>query len=837
MLFAFEANTTPTAATPVFFAPPAVPQFGNQAPLLSDPNPSALEQTGAITIPAAAIQSDGTLILPIPGTPTLIAYGQQVFSLTTTPSTPQPGEYKILPDGTATLYPPAGLEFLAGADISYLSLGDRYPKGKIKRANPVVSGSAFYGQWNLSGTISLSRNFKGHPTASGSFWSFKRYRSGIEAGLSKGSVVYLYGVGYFVDSLKIREFSDRNHPRGEIEIQVALKGIHDKRGNSLRSPLDKPINIHKLAGANASITLAQLASAARTGYVGANIELKTANTRQTTLRSEVESRAISVLGFPYYSNPSAVEIRTWGQTATHFLSDADVLSDSIEFDLPGHCAFFEEVQLTDEFDNVVLNLDNSADDGQSGGLIILHEGDPYPDEPPTHIAPKEATPTGPFQDMWNDPTLVNLRDPSMAFESGPTKEWREIAYWNDTVLWEKYQKWGFIFVALDVYSVSFNGNKTTYAYAPPLNLKAYWFVVEETYKTYEYDPTDYNYLKQVVTKGEKKGRFKQETQALESLQARRTLMESLLGGTTETEIARLNKIIAMYQYPATLIQTTSGFVDMRSIEEKRAVSLPVSDTTQYKLEPLRNYYDDIKKPEDGDTDWVEPKFAVATVRSSSNYAIAPDPTSTEDEEKPPLTTGQDFVETSEIQIVYPQKNGKKTPEIYRENQLTANTEGPARSRSLRIGHFREMKGRPGTHTRLDRSNKRPTPKPADDPNQYKWILSSYGSTAGSNDPETGSVNYPDVTDPEQGRRCAECDLSQRNAQSETTTIAVRYNSDYCEGDLLVWRNKVWVIFGIDQTQDIRRVNGAAQVVCASFSLKLGRFLKPPVTMRKVKKTA
>lgn len=807
---------------------------------MSELTDSPLEQVGTVTVERENVKEDGSVAIALPpalNTATLLAYNQTVFSLSPTPTTPQPGEYVLAGDGTATLYPPEGVAIAPGSSVSYIGLAANYQASRRPRANPIIPGAFFYTQWNLSGSISLSRSLKGHPSANATFWSFKGFRASIEQGLAKGKTVYLYGVGYFVDSLRITEYSSNSHPRGEIQIQVGLKGIHDKRGNTLRSPLDKPINIQPLAGGRDKITLNQLAGAARTGYIGANIDIKTSNTRTTTLRSEVEQRAIAVLGFPYYSNPGAVEIRTWGQTTVHFLSDADVISESIEFDLPGHCAFFEGVQLTDEYDNVVLTLDEEGAEEQEGGLVILHEGDPNPEEPPTHIAPKDNTATGGIGSLlnWDDPSAVNLRDPSIAFESGPTKEWREICYWNDTVLWEKYRKWGFIFVALDVYTVAYDGDKTVATYNKPFNLRTYWFLVEESYKTYEYDATDYNYLKRIVTKGEKKARFKQEGQALESVALRRQLMEESLKGVTPEKEARLNKMITLYQYPGELIKEVTGFVNMGSLADKRAISLPVTDTTEHVLAKLRDYYDDIRKPEASETDWVEPKFAQRTIRSSSNYAIVPDPSSTEEEEKPPLTTGQDFLETSEIQIVYPQKDGRKTPEIYRENELTANAEGPGKQRVLRIGRFREMKGRPGTHARLDRSNKRPIPKPADDPNKYKYVLTSYGSTSTPNSPETGSVSYPGVKDPEKGRRCAECELSFKNAQSETCTIQVRYKANYCEGDLLSWRGKLWVIFGIDQTHDIQRRKGVSQVVCSSFTLKLGRYLRSPVQMRRVLK--
>ena len=761
-----------------------------------------------------------------------VSIREATYNLSSTPSAPQSGEFVFdYFSRELTVYPRTSTSSASGS-LSLVGLANVQVEG-VPTTDIEGGYPDFFRQWNIDGSISISRSFKGHPSASLRFTSSRQNTGAIRQSLQNGTPVQLYGVAYLVQNIKVVELSPRKYPQGLIFVEIQLQGKWDGRGNTQRSPLDKPLKIKNLSS-NGQVTVSQLAGAASVPYTGPALTIKVPNdtpsSTATTVRSEVESRAILAKGFPYYSNPSAVEIRSWGRTTVHFLSDADLLNTELSFDLPGHAALFEGLQLTEEFNNVVLNLDTSSDDAATNERITLYEGDPFPGTPPRYLDAEPGQPK----------IAISLRDMGIAYPGGVTKTRKKVTYLNGSTLEEEEEVWGFLFCSVDVYEVvNLNGVLTT-RYNEGNDqfsiYETYWEKVKEVKTTYIY--REDGYLDKIERRGWEKARFKQEGSSLEAIGFKKQLIQGMADGGLEVSTAnRIEKIIQMYQYPGSAVANTQGFPT--SATSNRGVFLPVDDTTENTLEKFSKYYADItpKTPQEIADDDPDTVFCKQETRTDNSYMLTPDPESTSDDEKPPLTTGKKFQDVKAVEVVYPRPGGQKSPEIYRENQTTANAQGPALRNALNISYYRENKGRPGVHTRIIRDvTDRDTPAPSEDYSKYKYLLNSFDFASGADDPEGGSISFPGVDNPEEGRNIAECELSMRNSQkAETTQLQIQYSSNYAEGDLVNWRGYYWVIFGIQDNQKITRRGGNPVIVSESLELSLGRLLKPPVKMTRVLK--
>lgn len=795
---------------------------------------SLLDTTGTATVPAYTGESFTVQVAPNISALREVRVGGRTYTQALNTELPEPGEFVYSPaTGAVDIYPVASP--LQGELIDYAGLAANYPVGtRIARTNTPVGAPDFLAQWNVDGGFTIDRNYGSHPSCSMKFTTSLRNEAAVKAALRNGTEVNLFGIGFRVASLNAVRRSPENFPQGLLDVNVSFQGKWEAFGNTSRSPLDRPRRTKRVAKTATKIPLSQLTAYGGVSYYGPPIYMKIPkdidDNTTTTIRSEIDSRAIVGQGFAYWSNPFGVEVRVFGQTAFHFLSDADILSTEIGFNWPGHAAIMQNIQLTDEFNNCVLNLDSSnPEESQRDETVILIEGDPNPSE-----APVFETETQEGQQTKK----ISLREPSAAFDSGgKTKYWKRTTYINGTVVLEEEKRWGLIFVAADVYAIEFQNGKTVARYAYPefLGLHKFWKQVEDTTTTHNFSAFD-GYLESVERKGWRKVRPKVEGSSMETLEIAKKLKEGASSGIDAAEKAKLDAELGIYQYPGKYVQPADPFAPSQTAfansEDQRAIPLVVDDVTTYELEPFGTYYADSPKPNPYNSKEVVPKFAKRTVRTDNSYIVLPDPTSTEEEEKPPLSTGKKFQDIKEIEIVIPRSSapgGPKTPEIFQENTVTANSEGPFLRRVLQISYFVQNQGRPGVQQRLERrSGGLPSSSTAN--SGYKYILTSFGSLAQPGDPEEGSVSYPDVSDPSLGRRCAETEISIKNSQAaETLTLQVKYNSAYCEGDLLSWNGYLYVIWGVNSTFRIE----PGKVYCTSQSIKLGRYLRVPVTMRQV----
>lgn len=734
---------------------------------------------------------------------------------TQAPGTPSPGEYAFDPFTQQLQFYP----LTTPASLQYVGLLAAYPTGTIPGDAVAPPYPGFFTEWNIDGSCSISRSLKGHPSCNLQFSTKAINESSVRSRLANGSYIVIWGVGYRVQSLDIVRLSRRLHPVGIIGVRLSLQGCWAQLGSTIRSPLDKAISLPSLG--TSKTNLAALAARSQVPYSGPLIEIKIPNgtpkTTTVTLRQEIESRALTALGFPYYSNPSAVEVRSYGRTAIHFLSEADILSEEEPFNLPGHGAYWDGVKIVEELNNAVFNPADSSDDAGDERSTIC-EGPDKPEEPS-----KETT-----DEKTGKSTPISLRN-SMAFDmGGPTKTKTCTTYLNGQPIQAKTIKYGFIYSYIDVYAITFSGNTAVATYSDWIdrtNLKRFWVKIEESTTNYIYDR--HGYLERVERTGFTKVRFKTESpDNPETVAIAKQLKEMSLSPADPNEKAKLEAQIALYQYPAKFV-LQSGFLNNQSQEEQRAVKLPINDTTYYELELLSAHYDDIKV---GAED-VPPKFCRTERRRDFSYQLIDDPTSTKEEEKPPLSTGKNFEQTTERVIIR-----NKKPEMYKEVHSTSNQEGFFLRRTLKIADEKDVKGRPPVHSpRLERSTNEFRSGVKVD-NSYKYIYTTHGAPVGAGDPEQGSVSYPDVNDPEKARQIAQVDYSMRNAASESVSLKVRYRPQYNEGDLISFAGRLYVIQSLGVNFVIERRLGQPRVRCPDgIDMKLGRYMQLPVLMRREKK--
>jgi len=679
-------------------------------------------------------------------TPVEIAIGTNTYYPAVDSQSPQPGEFTFdAGTGTAIVIP---IDIInPGSIATYTGLQERYIGAIPTNQIPSEYYPQFFRDWNIQGDISFNRSFKGHPSGNVKFAASASEESRVRSQLKNGTKLFFNGSGYITSNLQITQLSDGTIKNNIILVQINLTGCWASFGSPPRSPLDKPVKLKSLGVGTG--TISTMASRIGVTYSGAPINIKLPTNMPTdavsTVRAELESRAIVSGAFPYYSNGNAIETRVFGSTRMHFLSDADVLSETISYNLPGFGYNFAGLQLTHELNACVLNLASDGDSASGGDeTFTLVEGDPSPKSPPKMLgmAPpdRQMEATG----EWGESSLgLSLRDPSMAYPSGPTKSQTITTYVNGTVTKKQEIVYGFCFASVDLWNLTPSGNTFVPQYAGGGTVdQVYWKKCKDVTTTHNFTAS-YGYLQNTSTRGFSKYRHKEETNAKESLMLRKKILDAqATGGLPKAEYDAIQAEIEMY---------------------RTYVDLPVKDETIFNLVSFRAYYPDIPEPDPEDKNYIEPMFAKKVERSDSSYSLKPDPSSTKEEPKPPLSTGKSFKETTAIEIVYPRVSANKPLEMYKVKKETYNSEGSGFQNVLHIGSSSEVKGRPSPHQRLNLSGTREAKTPSSP--LFKYRLYTPGFTPSESDPDQGSMSFPDVSDPEIGRKAAQSQISIENSQN------------------------------------------------------------------------
>lgn len=648
----------------------------------------------------------------------------------------------------------------------------------------------FLKDWNVQGNISISRSFQGHPSLSLSFEIYCNQEQKARNQLCPGTEVFIW------DKWRINSVSITENPgRDNLEVNLDLIGIHSPYGDPSRSPLDRAV---KLIQGNYKKyrTVGDFAAIARVRYQGANITIRisrnTSSKDFTTVRKEIEARAITSKGFVYYDSSDRVEIRKWGQQATHSILESEVIGNiSLRFNGVGNN------KLAHELRNTVLNLDFDDDEkSQNTGVIERWEFE-NADSLTEVYSPVELR-----NGILFNPSPDVLRAANAGFDNGgKTKTAKKFIEYNGVPLSVEEWVYGYACSSLDTYQVVDLSNdkyKITFKNENPQN---YWQEIKHSKTTYTYN--EEGYLTKTQTFGNELARLKQESEELEAINLRLQAIQA--GLDTEEAQIFLNQANAY------------TFVE----------SLPINETTDYSLKALKDYYNDIQSPEETDQNWVEPRFNSKKNRVREDYLIRDNPENTEEITLPPIVVGKWQQESDRISIT---NTGK--PERFNRKTITSNQEGENGKNAISLSTFTQNIGRPSIHTRLernfdaiDRNNNYERYK------DYKFWLSTDNSGSDYKCEEF-SKSYPDIDDPNKARAIAETELSISNSRdTEVLNLTVLWRNDLNIGDAIVFRGGKYILFGSRENLSIEQ----DYFTSPGIELTLGRYKRIRVSLRQKKR--
>lgn len=836
------ATDAAVGAIAAYINPPAPSSVGGFA--VGTSSGDILEATGTTTTPS---YTGSTITVTLPtdtvGTVTSVTVGGQTYNVQTPLDT---SGYVYNPTtGDLTINLPSGVTPAVGGAIAYSYLASTY--GTIFRTNEVPNAhpEIFY-RWNISGQIQLSRQFEQSPSGSFQFITLASNEGSVRSSFQPNTKLDLYGHGYAVASLTVDRLSLSTYNPAMIRCSVSLKGKWDyelqkeikiKDTNNQSNTQSSPSGGSGGTGGGAttggqcstgSTNFNKLGQKAGLSTVkGASPDIPVSNDTPsdatTTLDQELRDRARSQGGFVYYSDPSAPSIKPFGGSGGGYLSPADIWGPGYQISWAGTGATYtdptngEQIQLSNELENTELELDEDPDTvrGKAARDIYLRliEGDRAPEIPPSGVDEQQTLAIG----------GISLRETSACFDSGgKTKTRKVVTRLNGQTLTEETTTWGFAFSSLDVYDIEsfrpvYKGDN-----GGLLNVSQFWKVIEESTTTYNYDDND-DYLTSVVTRGWRLSRFRQE-QNLDAVLLQAALSEDLQTGVEPQELARRQEVIKLY---------TQFF------------KLPIDSRTSYTLENHRSYYPDVKKPQAGTSeasDWVEPKFAIATTKTDNSYQVRDNPESTAAKPLPPISCGRNFREVQIIDIAYPpsgisEDKWRQESELYRTKTLTTNQEGQNLRNALTVETFADSAGRPGIHTRLAKVK----PDPCAPPNgatpqrkPEKVLLNTAGSTADSSTPSSGTLKFKSAAELEAAVKAAKTEVAIANSRdAEQVRVRVAPCRFYNEGDTLNLNGATYVIFGITETMTVTRAEGTTKVISDGWELQLGRLITPNISVTRM----
>jgi hypothetical protein len=542
--------------------------------------------------------------------------------------------------------------------------------------------------WDISGTVQRQRGFEEQPSMSFEFTTLRANENSVRSTFAPEAKLILFNVGYSVSSLTIERLQTSEYPQELINCQVSLTGYHVPE---LNRPISlRPVNV------GLPPTLSDYARSAGSTYSGPTQYMdkneNAPSSSSTTLQQLLEDQARSCRGFLYYSEPSATQIRIWASTRRHFLSEADQVS-SIQIQLNPLSQPADDGSgssgggSNDNDDNLLLNPDYQdtqlapdpdpdVEDQQRNHSIWILDSDGAVDIPPEEFVSGLSS-------------SADLRSPKHAFDNGgKTKTQTRTLYRNGSVQLILTETWGFAYALEDVYDIIPDpGGGASQVRYNPIDVSAYWQKIADSTETYFY--SDEGYLYSVVKEVRQLARFKQE-QNLETLEL------------SLQPIVTNNDGVVIQNPPAERELYTNFFWTTNT------------DSTFYTLQSMVGIYPDIKRPptansgggyniylsdlqrkycgDEGDqqdaSDWVEPRFASAIIRTQVNQFLTANPMNQSTLQLPPIVAGKRYREINRVLISYPYGQSEQSYiqdlDQYATDTQTENSEGQDYSNSLKI---------------------------------------------------------------------------------------------------------------------------------------------------------
>ncbi len=642
--------------------------------------------------------------------------------------------------------------------------------------------------------ITVNRSLNSHPTATITLFlvpsSTQTLDEVVDAKFSQyasGTQVELFGIKFIVNLPTVIRKSIRRFSTKTALLRLDMVGKWSPLANTRRHPLDEP---YKVANKN-HLLLSEAIALAGENYFGPDIDVfleGNAKVNIVTPRELLENNAPSVKGFVFYSNGNGLEIREWGNTPKRQLPLNIVKTEEIEEPRPGFGATVDGLKLVEEFRNTKFVPKRFVG---NTGIEILVEYENATNES-EFLAPLYENASWA---LFGPSVLEPFKNGNNAFDnSSQTKKKRTIQVKNGEPLITTEEIKGWEYLTTDFYTVTAD----EIIFDPPsiLVVNGFWKTVETNFTTKQYDGDGY-YLGDGIT-GNRRTRYKQET-GFEASEAQKEI-EANPGDSVLVDI-----------------RNTYNFFDF-----------PINGGTVNFLEDKGTFYNDESPNDEG----VIPKYLKRSQKTELNLTTAPDPASTDENPLPDMVTGRDFFEEKITNITSPRDaSSAQSPERFREVTYTRNAQGQALSRFAKNGNSREVRGRPSTAQRLvDLTGDYINPSTDLDSNITYLLVSEGADVVISPDVERNTVSFDNIFNQQALLEAAQVELSKRNTNATSATIQVNQYLAWEEGDIIEYLGRDRVLESINFTVKPKLIQGQVRLVNESYSLSLGAYLLPGVTL-------
>lgn len=787
--------------------------------------PEAVSGDGVFTTPVdisaesltdvTSVVVNGT-IFPIgfPGTPGTFSFNPSTNVLALTTATPIPTGATVVVTGFS---PPAS------PSPSATQFATQYPTNWLCEANP-----QFLSTWNIAGTLQIDRTLKGWPSATFVMLVHKGEKDAVMAYFKPRQKLSLYGAYFECLTPTLVE-----RPRDDfVEISVQMRGGWEREATD-------PVRLITSTAQNLTFTtLGDLCRRAGLGYSGPRVTVViprgTTRSASTTVMGEANNRAIRLNLFPFLSSRGGLVMRNYGSTPLHVLDPGDIMS-AITHSKPGTGGRWNGIPLLAEYKNVEVQLSEEIEVARNV-TESLESGHTRPTLAYRKLAVSrgEAVETG---------QPMEARDSNVWWPSGPSKNWRETIFLNNSPMEEEERVYALLGSPLSAYDVRLEDDIWEDRYRRSFNAQSHWRLVKQVRTRYEYGRPFFKeagYLVKVVTRGWQYMNF---TASGDLLSLRKQYYDEEGGDGALLRSLYNQMMLAQFVRPSALFNSaydpSSNAPSYTSLD--RPVSamthkVPINETTTYTLVKMRDYYPDMLCRSD-DPDFVEPLFCIEEERISEDMAFAPDPRNIADSEykRSPKITGQKRIERKTIEIIYPRKGTHpqrydKRRDKFNTITYSSNYVGGDLAQSSVDEVFTESLGRPGQHTRLIKypiSFVIPLAVPE---TNRRIIVNTPNSGKSAGDLEEGSVSFPDTFTVNAAIAAAKNQINEQNLNAYTLSFDVRpcVAIDWQEGDRVQLFGRIWTILSISQ---IRNIEGLGRVTADGWPITLGLRMNIPVTSR------
>ena len=556
------------------------------------------------------------------------------------------------------------------------------------RTNLIVSPDPIFAIARIT-NLSISQSWRNPPSGSLTVRAHKSKLQTILDFFTPTRALSCYGLDFICGICSV-DFS-----RESVQITIPLQSPYSSYGDTIRSPLDKPVQINLGSSGLTSSSPSANTNRARSysfnyvarqsdvqilGSVDSFIPVSSTepdNTETVALRDILDDIALIQGKFPDYSKVAGLAFKDFRLEPIHQLYDWEI-RDLAYDSTGGFGATVEGIRLAKELNNAELIIDRSVgEDGEEGGddsqgYAINIEGNPNPEVPPTINR-------GFYQEAYPSDYL---RVSTHAFDAGGiTKTKKTIKTFNGETIEETEETYGLVYKSTDVWSINVTSSspfRYTQEFLNP-SIDGFWEQVSYERKVYSHDSA--GYYNGFASTGWKLQRFRQESESLELLDLR---IEELDPNTDADRLAVITILKELYTHQRT----------------------PISSSLINTLERMDTHYADITD----DSKYVKKSFF-----SQSNTQLIPDPESTDDDPLPPIVAGENKIEETYTTVISPQsRNSPQIPERYQVRNFSTDSSGQSFRDSASINQVSTSTGRPPTASRLSRDVPSPRNPTVDD---------------------------------------------------------------------------------------------------------------------------